>query len=73
MQWPNGIGFSPDEETAYITKNTTFPISPKTVYAYDVVTDGNGPVLTNRPVFAMLGVGTSVGIKTDAAGNVYAG
>lgn len=38
-----------------------------------MVTDGNGPLLPNKHVFAMAGVGISDGIKTGAAGNVYSG
>lgn len=74
---PNGIGFSPDEKTAYITdtaKNIASPTAAKTIYAYDVVGAGvNGPSLANRRTFAMPSVEIPDGIKTDAAGNVYAG
>lgn len=73
---PNGIGFSPDEKTAYVTdtaKSLTSPTATKTIYAYDVVRDGRGPVLANRRTFAMPGTGIPDGIKTDSAGNVYAG
>jgi gluconolactonase len=76
LEAPNGIGFSPDEKKAYITdtaKNNTFPTVSKTIYAYDAVTSGSGPILANRRTFAMPAVGTPDGIKTDAAGNVYAG
>lgn len=70
---PNGIAFSPDEKTAYVTdtaKNTTFPTASKTIYAYDVTTDG---ALVNKRTFAMPGTGIPDGIKTDKAGNVYSG
>ncbi len=73
---PNGVEFSRDGKTAYITdtaKNTTFPTASKTIYAYDVVTSGSGPVLANIRAFAMPAVGIPDGIKTDAAGNFYAG
>jgi gluconolactonase len=76
LQAPNGIGFSPDEKTVYITdtaKNSTYPTASKTIYAYDVVSDRSGPLLKNKRTFAMPGVGIPDGIKTDAAGNVYAG
>ncbi|CZT05938.1 related to lactonohydrolase [Rhynchosporium graminicola] len=72
---PNGIAFSPDEKTAYITDTAQSPEAPtasKTIYAYDV-TSGPGPLLANRRTFAMPSVGIPDGIKTDKAGNVYAG
>jgi len=73
---PNGIGFSPDEKIAYITdtaQSSTAPAAAKTIYAYDVATSGAGPLLSNRRTFAMPSVGIPDGIKTDKAGNVYAG
>jgi len=50
LKAPNGVGFSPDAKTAYITdtaKNTTFPTASITIYVYDVVTSGPGPFLAN--------------------------
>ncbi|KAL2068148.1 hypothetical protein VTL71DRAFT_16246 [Oculimacula yallundae] len=73
---PNGIGFSPDEKTAYLTdtaQSSEAPTASKTIYAYDVVTSGSGPLLANRRTFAMPSVGIPDGIKTDKAGNVYVG
>ncbi|QSZ36741.1 hypothetical protein DSL72_006624 [Monilinia vaccinii-corymbosi] len=73
---PNGITFSPDEKTAYITDgmgNSTNPTAPRTIYAYDVITRAGQPSLTNKRVFAVPQTGLPDGIKTDAAGNVYAG
>lgn len=73
---PNGITFSPDEKTAYITDgagNTTNPTAPRAIYAYDVLTTGNEPYLGNQRIFAMPQKGLPDGIKTDANGNVYAG
>lgn len=84
LQAPNGIAFSPDQKTAYITdtaNGAAIPallpaernIASKTIYTYDVVSDGSGPYLANKRTFAMPSVGIPDGIKTDAAGNVYAG
>lgn len=76
IQEPNGITFSPDEKTAYITDgmgNKTNPTGPRTIYAYDVITRGGEPFLANRRVFAVPEKGLPDGIKTDAAGNLYAG
>ncbi|KAJ5495723.1 hypothetical protein N7539_000839 [Penicillium diatomitis] len=77
---PNGISFSPDEMTMYITdtaetigNGTTDPVLPATIYAFDVTAIGGQPFLTNRRVFAMASVGIPDGIKVDQFGNVYAG
>ncbi|RAL61426.1 hypothetical protein DID88_009356 [Monilinia fructigena] len=76
FQEPNGITFSPDEKTAYITDgmgNSTNPTGPRAIYAYDVITRGGQPSLANKRIFAVPQKGLPDGIKTDAAGNVYAG
>ncbi|KAB8295348.1 hypothetical protein EYC80_007249 [Monilinia laxa] len=76
FQEPNGITFSPDEKTAYITDgmgNSTNPTGPRAIYAYDVITRGGQPSLANKRIFAVPEKGLPDGIKTDAAGNVYAG
>ncbi|PLB48519.1 calcium-dependent phosphotriesterase [Aspergillus steynii IBT 23096] len=77
---PNGIAFSPDQKTIYITDTgstigdgSTDPTKPSTIYAYDVATLHGEPALVNRRVFAMADTGVPDGIKTDTAGNVYAG
>ncbi|THC95091.1 hypothetical protein EYZ11_005415 [Aspergillus tanneri] len=77
---PNGICFSPDEKTAYITDTakvagdgTTDPTKPATIYAYDLTTIHGEPSLVNRRVFAMVNAGVPDGIKVDMDGNVYAG
>ncbi|KAM3075026.1 hypothetical protein ACMFMG_007513 [Clarireedia jacksonii] len=73
---PNGITFSPDEKTVYITDgagNSTARTSPRTIYAYDVVTIAGQLSLANKRTFAMVQTGIPDGIKTDKAGNVYAG
>ncbi|APA11496.1 hypothetical protein SS1G_04903 [Sclerotinia sclerotiorum 1980 UF-70] len=76
IQEPNGITFSPDEKTAYITDgtgNATALTAPRAIYAYDVITRGGQPSLANKRIFAVPQKGLPDGIKTDAAGNVYAG
>ncbi|TGO22373.1 hypothetical protein BPAE_0170g00050 [Botrytis paeoniae] len=76
IQEPNGITFSPDEKTAYITDgagNSTAPTAPRAIYAYDVITRGGEPALANKRMFAVPQAGLPDGIKTDEAGNVYAG
>ncbi|KAG9246045.1 D-lactonohydrolase-like protein-like protein [Calycina marina] len=83
---PNGICFSPDEETIYITdtdivhtagskwkKDMARYARPATIYAFDVVTRSGVPFLTNRRVFAFAAVSFPDGIKCDVHGNVYAG
>ncbi|KAF7596671.1 hypothetical protein BBP40_000593 [Aspergillus hancockii] len=77
---PNGIAFSPDERTVYITDTaytlgdgTTDPTGPSTIYAFDVSVINGEQFLTKRRVFAMADTGVPDGIKLDMDGNVYAG
>lgn len=77
---PNGISFSPDEKTVYITDTdwvhgdgTTDDTRPSTIYAFDVATYSGQPFLINRRVFAMADTGIPDGIKCDTNGNVYSG
>ncbi|KAJ5646641.1 SMP-30/Gluconolaconase/LRE-like region [Penicillium lividum] len=77
---PNGISFSPDEKTAYVTDTaetdgdgSTDALKPATIYAFDLSTINGQPFLTNRRVFAMPGDGIPDGLKVDQHGNVYAG
>ncbi|KAJ5634549.1 hypothetical protein N7528_002391 [Penicillium herquei] len=77
---PNGISFSPDEKTVYITDTaetngdgSTDLLKPATIYAFDVSTINGQPFLTNRRVFAMPSDGIPDGLKVDQFGNVYAG
>lgn len=71
----NGIEFSPDYLTCYITDTgamtvTQDPLGAATIYAFDVV---GGKYLRNRRIFAYSDVGFPDGIHTDSEGNVYAG
>ncbi|KAJ5727217.1 hypothetical protein N7493_005037 [Penicillium malachiteum] len=77
---PNGISFSPDEKTVYITDTaetngdgSTDLLKPATIYAFDVSTINGQPFLANRRVFAMPSDGIPDGLKVDQFGNVYAG
>ncbi|KAI1792325.1 D-lactonohydrolase-like protein [Ganoderma leucocontextum] len=74
----NGIAFSPDGNTAFVTDtglNGGFlgnnQTAPATIYAFDV--DPKTSAFTNRRVFAFVDTGIADGIQLDAAGNVYAG
>ncbi|CAL5868072.1 uncharacterized protein PFLUO_LOCUS2295 [Penicillium psychrofluorescens] len=77
---PNGICFSPDEKTVYITDTdrvrgdgTTDDYRAATIYAFDLSTHHGEPFLTNRRLFAMTDAGIPDGIKCDLDGNVYSG
>lgn len=79
---PNGICFSPDEMTVYITDTdfihgdgSTLHTRAATIYAYSIIYDSatSSPFLTNRRVFAYADTGVPDGIKCDVFGNVYAG
>lgn len=43
------------------------------IYAYDVITRGGSPFLSNKRVFAVPISGVATGIKCDEEGRVYAG
>ncbi|KAH8900916.1 calcium-dependent phosphotriesterase [Thozetella sp. PMI_491] len=77
---PNGISFSPDQTTVYITDTdfihgdgTTDSCRPATIYAFDVIYRSEQPFLANRRLFAMADNGIPDGIKCDKSGNVYSG
>ncbi|PIL27001.1 hypothetical protein GSI_10140 [Ganoderma sinense ZZ0214-1] len=75
----NGIAFSPDGKTAFVTDTGVFQgyqsavdqTATSTIYAYDI--DPKTDTFTNRRVFAYIDTGAPDGIQLDAAGNVYAG
>ena len=66
---PNGLAFSPDGKTFYVSNSQ----NPRAIYKYDVKPDGT---LANRQVFADLskepGAGDPDGMKVDSMGNVWA-
>lgn len=73
---PNGLVFSPDESTLYVTDSganheigTYDPRRPHHIVAYDV---GPGGHLTGRRLLAVTTPGFPDGITVDAAGRVYA-
>ena len=76
--YPNGIAFTPDGRTAYVTdtgvsggflgQNDTYPA---TIYQYDV--DPATGSFMNRRVFAYSDSGVPDGIQLDTMGNVYSG
>ncbi|CAN8102890.1 unnamed protein product [Discula destructiva] len=77
---PTGITFSPDEGTAYVTDTDACrgdgeldASRAATIYAYDVLTRGSAPFLSNKRVFACPVSGIPIGIKCDDKGHVYAG
>lgn len=77
---PNGIAFSPTEDTVYITDTDLIPgdgsrdpSRAATIYAYTIFWESDQPYLTNRRVFAFADNGVPDGIKCDVFGNVYAG
>lgn len=68
LKLPNGIGFSPDGETLYVTDYGP----PGTIYAYKV---GRNGALSGRRVliaFPADGAGGADGLKIDRRGNVWA-
>ncbi|WP_454279948.1 SMP-30/gluconolactonase/LRE family protein [Sphingomonas sp. Marseille-Q8236] len=72
MDQPNGIVFSPDGRTLYIseTGGAMNPDGPREILAFDVV---DGRRLARRRVFARLDQGIPDGLAVDRAGRVYAG
>lgn len=73
---PNGIEFTPDLQSVYVTDTaqSTFSTNntlPATIYKFDIGADGHG--LINRRLFAYSDYGIPDGIHTDTRGNVYAG
>ncbi|KAG0697464.1 calcium-dependent phosphotriesterase [Suillus ampliporus] len=75
---PNGIAFTPDGKTAFITDTGmlggflgTNQTLPATIYQFDV--NPSTQSFTNRRVFAYIDSGAPDGIQLDTKGNVYAG
>jgi gluconolactonase len=66
---PNGLAFSPDGKTFYVSNSQ----NPRALYKYDVKPDGS---LVNRQLFADLskepGDGNPDGMKVDSLGNIWA-
>ncbi|KAH7463114.1 Lactonohydrolase oryL [Phytophthora ramorum] len=71
----NGLEFSPDFKTLYVTDTGSREIDldltrPATIYAYDVVDNKR---LANHRVFAFADSGIPDGVHTDTEGNLWAG
>lgn len=74
---PNGIEFSPDYKTVYITDTGAQEFGqnftrPATIYAYDVDMPNNRTI-SGRRTFAYVDTGFPDGIHADTDGNVWAG
>ncbi|KAK2596497.1 hypothetical protein N8I77_013384 [Diaporthe amygdali] len=77
---PNGLCFSPDEKTMYVTdtdkidgSGTLRPNTLSSIYAFDVEYRHGQPFICNRRLFAYVEAGFPDGIKCDLEGNVYSG
>ncbi|KAG9225661.1 hypothetical protein CCMSSC00406_0007518 [Pleurotus cornucopiae] len=77
---PNGIAFTNDGKTAYISdtgslqnpmRTSDFQTQPATIYAFDV--DSVSQRFANRRVLAFTDAGIPDGLQVDMSGNVYAG
>ncbi|KAF4565636.1 hypothetical protein EYR36_002214 [Pleurotus pulmonarius] len=76
---PNGIAFTEDGKTVYVSDSgalpdlsgTTIQTQPATIYAFDV--DSVSERFLNRRVFAYIDAGVPDGLQVDTEGNVYAG
>ncbi|KIJ62241.1 hypothetical protein HYDPIDRAFT_94602 [Hydnomerulius pinastri MD-312] len=75
---PNGVAFTPDGRTAFVTDTGisggflgTNQTLPATIYQYDV--DPVTQSFMNRRVFAYADSGVPDGIQLDTLGNVYSG
>ncbi|KAF2996273.1 hypothetical protein E8E13_004828 [Curvularia kusanoi] len=72
---PNGLEFSPDLKTLYVSDTGAQEFSqnltrPATLYAFDII---NNTRLTNRRTFAYADSGFPDGVHCDTEGNVWAG
>jgi gluconolactonase len=77
---PNGLCFSPDERTLYVTDTDRVcgdgsirDDRASSIYAFDIMMVKGEPFLANRRLFAMAENGIPDGIKCDLDGNVYSG
>ncbi|KAF2227530.1 hypothetical protein BDZ85DRAFT_254454 [Elsinoe ampelina] len=79
---PNGLCFSPDLKTLYVTDTGAIhgssavplnPAGPSHIHAFDIIERDQGIFLANRRLFAHAPGRLPDGIKCDTRGNVYAG
>ncbi|KAF9011403.1 hypothetical protein BDQ17DRAFT_1322291 [Cyathus striatus] len=68
IETPNGVAFSPDGNTAYISDTVALKFIS---YAFDV--DPHSQLLSKKRAFAFPDSGIPDGIQVDSQGNVYAG
>ena len=70
MERPNGIAFSPDEKTLYVSDSSqvNYPQGHHYVRAYDITSHGQA---ANGRVFVTIEPGQPDGLKTDGAGNLF--
>lgn len=68
IQGPNGLAFSPDEQTLYVVESRA---RPRNVLAFPVVADGRS-VGPSRVLFDA-GAGTPDGFRVDVHGNLWCG
>ncbi|ORY59691.1 uncharacterized protein BCR38DRAFT_477294 [Pseudomassariella vexata] len=81
IELPNGVTFSPDENTVYITEAgaaVSSDILPagKSIYAFDVRYNSPNDTIAsfvNRRIFAVPSAGIGDGIHCDTNGNVWVG
>ena len=80
---PNGVVFSPDFKTVYVSDTGAVDGEPGNdasseraapgLYAFDVALDAGGlPTLRNRRLFGVCASGVPDGLKVDEQGNLYA-
>ncbi|KAH7140956.1 hypothetical protein EDB81DRAFT_654623, partial [Dactylonectria macrodidyma] len=73
----NGICFSPEKKTVYITDTDQtlhrFMFLTSCSYAFDLTYRHGQPFLVNRRLFALADTGIPDSIKCNTAGNVYSG
>ena len=70
MHHPNGLAFSPDEQTLYVA-DTYAAVSPgadRHILAFDVI---DGTRIANPRVFATIDPGLADGLRVDVHGNVW--
>lgn len=67
LEGPNGLAFSPDEQTLYLVESRA---RPRRIVAYDVNEAGH---LSNRQVLIDAGAGLPDGLRVDVDGNLWCG
>lgn len=78
LKMPNGLAFSPDEKTLYVTDSAaiqaphTYHVKkPHAIYTFDV--DEDGKKVTNQRLFTVVSPGFPDGMRLDLSGNIYVG